>query len=93
MIKKLRHEFGDDGVFWMSYEDVLMTFRWLYRTRLFDERWTVVQQWTSVRVSWVTGYLKKKFIVEVKEAGLVVIVLSQVSFVDPTATVECYSLV
>lgn len=79
MIKKLRHEFGDDGVFWMSYEDVLSTFRWLYRTRLFDKRWTVVQHWTSVSVSWVTGYLKTKFVIEIKEPGLIVIVLSQVS--------------
>lgn len=77
MIQKLRHEFGDDGIFWMSYNDVLDNFRWIYRTRLFDKRWTVVQQWTSVKVSWVTGYLKNKFVVKVKEAGRVVIVLSQ----------------
>lgn len=77
MIQKLRHEFGDDGIFWMSYDDVLVHFKWLYRTRLFDQRWTVVQQWTSIRVSWLTGYLKKRFIIEVKEEGMVVIVLSQ----------------
>ncbi|KAH6885761.1 hypothetical protein B0T10DRAFT_83787 [Thelonectria olida] len=77
MIQKLRHKFGDDGVFWMTYDDLLSNFKWIYRTRLFDQRWTVVQEWTSLRVSWLTGYLKKKFIVEVKEAGMVVIVLSQ----------------
>ncbi|KAJ3522261.1 hypothetical protein NM208_g12934 [Fusarium decemcellulare] len=77
MIQKLRHEFGDDGIFWMSYNDMLDNFKWIYRTRLFDERWTVAQQWTSVSVAWLTGYLKKKFIVEVKEEGMVVIVLSQ----------------
>lgn len=85
MIQKLRHEFGDDGIFWMSYDDVLVHFKWLYRTRLFDQRWTVVQQWTSIRVSWLTGYLKKRFIIEVKEEGMVVIVLSQVCCPTPQA--------
>ncbi|PCD44902.1 hypothetical protein AU210_000352 [Fusarium oxysporum f. sp. radicis-cucumerinum] len=77
MIRKLQHQFGDDGIFWMSFSDMLDNFKWMYRTRLFDERWTVAQQWTSVSISWLTGYLKKKFIIEVKEEGMVVIVLSQ----------------
>jgi hypothetical protein len=80
MIKKLKHEFGDDGVFWMSFNDMLDNFKWMYRTRLFDERWTVAQQWLSVSISWLTGYLKKKFVIEVEEEGMVVIVLSQVCF-------------
>jgi hypothetical protein len=78
MIKKLGHQFGDDGIFWMSFNDMLDNFKWMYRTRLFDDRWTVAQQWLSVNISWLTGYLKKKFVVEVKEEGMVVIVLSQV---------------
>ncbi|KAM0430598.1 hypothetical protein ACHAPT_005950 [Fusarium lateritium] len=77
MVQKLRYKFGDDGVWWMSFNDMLDNFDWIHRTRLFDERWTVAQQWTSVSVPWLTGYLKKKFIVEVKEEGTVVIVLSQ----------------
>ncbi|KAI5458137.1 hypothetical protein BGZ63DRAFT_407440 [Mariannaea sp. PMI_226] len=77
MIQKLRHKFGDDGIFWMAYEDVLSNFKWIYRTRLFDKRWSVAQQWTSIKVSWLSGYLRKKFIVEIKEEGMVVIVLSQ----------------
>ena len=76
-LKKLNHTFGDDGVFWMSYEDVLETFMFLHRTRLFDEKWTIVQQWTAVNVGWVSGYLNKKFIVEITKAGTVVIVLQQ----------------
>ncbi|KAK4644612.1 hypothetical protein QC761_306400 [Podospora bellae-mahoneyi] len=75
--KKLNHTFGDDGVFWMSYADMLETFLFIHRTRLFDEKWTVVQQWTSVSVGWVAGYLDQKFVIEVKKAGTVVVVLSQ----------------
>ncbi|CAJ2505545.1 Uu.00g129390.m01.CDS01 [Anthostomella pinea] len=76
-LKKMGHTFGDDGVFWMEYGDMLETFMFLHRTRLFDERWTVVQQWTSTNVSWLTGYLQTKFVIEVKKAGVVVIVLTQ----------------
>ncbi|KAH8883681.1 cysteine proteinase [Thozetella sp. PMI_491] len=76
-LKKLNHTFGDDGVFWMSFQDMLETFLFLHRTRLFDEKWTVIQQWTSVNVAWVSGYLNTKFLIEVKKAGMVVIVLSQ----------------
>ena len=79
MIQRLRHEFADDGVFWMSFDDVLSNFEFLHRTRLFDERWTIAQQWTSSPISWVPGYLKTKFVIEVKRAGLTVIVLSTVS--------------
>ncbi|KAK1980520.1 calpain family cysteine protease [Colletotrichum cereale] len=76
-LKRMSHTFGDDGVFWMSYEDMLSTFMYIHRTRLFDENWTVVQQWTSANISWVTGYLQTKFVVEVKKSGMVVIVLTQ----------------
>ncbi|KAF6833625.1 calpain family cysteine protease [Colletotrichum musicola] len=76
-LKKIGHTFGDDGVFWMSYEDMLSTFMYIHRTRLFDEKWTVVQQWSSANISWVTGYLQTKFVVEVKKSGKVVIVLTQ----------------
>ncbi|KAI1074465.1 calpain family cysteine protease [Whalleya microplaca] len=75
--KKLNHTFGDDGVFWISYRDMLNTFMYIHRTRLFDEKWTIIQQWTSANISWVTGYLQTKFQIEVKRAGLAVIVLTQ----------------
>lgn len=83
-LKKMNHTFGDDGVFWMSYQEMLNTFMYLERTRLFDHTWTVVQQWTSVNVSWVTGYLQTKFQIEVKKSGLVVIVLTQVNTLGST---------
>lgn len=62
----------------MSFQDVMRIFRYVWRTRLFDEKWTVVQQWNSINVGWIAGYLDTKFIVEVKKAGTVVVVLSQV---------------
>ncbi|KAK8041945.1 calpain-13 [Apiospora rasikravindrae] len=76
-LKKLGHTFGDDGVFWMAYKDMLETFMFIHRTRLFDEKWTVVQQWTSANVSWITGYLQTKFEITVAKDGVVVIVLTQ----------------
>ncbi|OCK95652.1 uncharacterized protein K441DRAFT_70697 [Cenococcum geophilum 1.58] len=60
-MKKLNHRFGDDGEFWMLYDGLRSKFDILDRTRLFDHEWTVVQQWTGVNVSWVTGYLNTKF--------------------------------
>ncbi|KAI8941511.1 hypothetical protein NX059_002727 [Plenodomus lindquistii] len=74
---KLDHKFGNDGLFWMAYQDMLTRFNILDRTRLFDSDWTVVQHWTSVSVAWVTGYLNTKFSVEIKKAGPTVFVLCQ----------------
>jgi hypothetical protein len=76
-LEKLDHRFGNDGLFWMSYEDLCKRFNLLDRTRLFDNEWTVVQSWTSVSVAWVTGYLNTKFVVEIKKAGPTVFVLCQ----------------
>ena len=73
-LKKLNHRFGDDGIFWMSYHDMLDTFRFLHRTRLFGDKWTVVQRWTSVNVGWGTGYPKKNFHFCIKKAGICLIV-------------------
>lgn len=77
-MQKLGHTFGDNGTFWMSYQEVLNHFPNLHRTRLFDEEWFTVQHWTSVNVAWVTGYLNTKFVVKIKKAGPTVFVLSQV---------------
>ncbi|KAF2503244.1 cysteine proteinase [Lophium mytilinum] len=76
-MKKLDYQFGDDGMFWMSYDDLRSRFDILDRTRLFSEDWTVVQQWTSLSIGWVTGYLNTKFLVEIKQGGPTVFVLSQ----------------
>jgi hypothetical protein len=76
-LTKLNYRFENDGVFWMTYADLLGTFTNLYRTRLFDDSWSVTQEWTGVNVAWLTGYLQRKFVVEVKEAGTVIFVLQQ----------------
>ena len=60
----------------MLYDGLRCKFDILDRTRLFDHEWTLVQQWTSVNVSWVTGYLNTKFQVEIKKASLTVFVFS-----------------
>lgn len=75
---KLNHKFGDEGRFWMSYDDLLHNFESLDRTRLFRKEWTVVQRWTGIHVSWVTGFLNTQFLVKIKKRGLTVFVLSQV---------------
>ncbi|KAF2732750.1 cysteine proteinase [Polyplosphaeria fusca] len=76
-MKKLDYRFGDDGIFWMAYDDLRSKFDNLDRTRLFDEKWTVVQRWTSVSVAWVTGFLTTKFVVEIKKGGPTIFVLCQ----------------
>ena len=77
-MKTLEHTFGDDGLFWMSFDDLLNRFEMLDRTRIFDSTWTRVQSWTSVSVAWVTGYMNTKFLVEIKKKGPTVFQLCQV---------------
>jgi hypothetical protein len=79
-LKELRHKFGDDGVFWMTYEDFLRKFKYLDRTRLFlDTDWHVAQQWTSVQVPWhaTSDYQQTKFTISIPEDSETVIVLQQ----------------
>ena len=78
-MQKLDHKFGDDGAFWMSYEDLLKKFQVFDRTRLFDEEWKVTQQWTQLTVPWSTDYHSTRFSFTVEKKVPVVLVLSQVS--------------
>lgn len=57
---------------------MLSRFDQLDRTRLFGDDWNIVQQWTSLNVSWITGYIDTKFVVEVTKPGPAVFVLSKV---------------
>ncbi|PNP77883.1 hypothetical protein FNYG_08609 [Fusarium nygamai] len=77
MMKKLQHKFGDDGTFWMSFQDMLDNFHCIYKTRLFDRQWMITQQWINVSVPWLGDYLKRRFILKLPQDGMVVLVLSQ----------------
>ena len=73
----LNHRFGDDGMFWISYEDLLRKYSEFERTRLFDQAWTITQQWTTVNVPWSADYNDTKFTITITKPSPVVIVLSQ----------------
>lgn len=81
-MKLLDHQFGDDGVFWISYSDLLRNYQHFDRTRLFGQDWTVTQQWTSLNVPWSVDYLDTKFKFTLTKQSEVIIVLSQVSQFD-----------
>ncbi|KAL4749963.1 hypothetical protein BDW72DRAFT_194320 [Aspergillus terricola var. indicus] len=76
-MEKLNHKFGNDGFFWISYEDLLKKYQHFDRTRLFGPEWTITQQWTSLNVPWSADYHTTKFRLNVTKAGPVVLVLSQ----------------
>lgn len=73
----LNHKFGDDGMFWISYKDLLRKYQRFDRTRLFGPDWQVTQQWTTVNVPWTADYNETKFRVTLTKPGPVVIVLSK----------------
>lgn len=73
----LGHKFGNDGFFWIQFSDLLKRFQHFDRTRLFGPEWTITQQWTTLNVPWSADYHSTKFIMNVTQAGPVVIVLSQ----------------
>ncbi|KAL9607557.1 MAG: hypothetical protein Q9167_007539 [Letrouitia subvulpina] len=73
----LNHKFGDDGMFWISYKDLLKKYQSFDRTRLFGPEWQIAQQWTSTDVPWTADYNNTKFQITVTKSGPVVIALSQ----------------
>ncbi|GLE04739.1 hypothetical protein PINS_up013718 [Pythium insidiosum] len=73
----LGHKFGDDGAFWMSYDDFLNTFTTLDRTRVFTSDWALAQAWTQAHVAWPATFVEQEFRVTTTTSGPVVIVLQQ----------------
>jgi Calpain family cysteine protease len=76
-IKALGYTFGNEGIFWMPYENFLERFDEIWRTRLFTPEWNVSQHWTTIQVPWYGDYNDTKFEVVLSEPTRTVIVLSQ----------------
>jgi hypothetical protein len=76
-LEKLDHRFGDDGDFWISYEDLLRKYQAFERTRLFSQDWRVAQLWTSLTIPWALSYHDTYFSFSLTKPGSVVIVLAQ----------------
>lgn len=76
-LQKLEHKFGDDGSFWISYDDLLKKYQAFDRTRLFGPEWKVASIWTTLNVSWTLDYHDTKFALSLARPGPVVLVCSQ----------------
>ncbi|KAF4629831.1 hypothetical protein G7Y89_g8314 [Cudoniella acicularis] len=76
--QELNHKFGNDSVFWISYQDLLRKYQHFDRTRLFMDSpdWRITQKWVSVEVPWKAEF-EQKFRIVLKKESPVVLVLSQ----------------
>ncbi|RYP47374.1 hypothetical protein DL768_006542 [Monosporascus sp. mg162] len=72
--EELNHEFGEDSVFWISYEDLLEKYQHFDRTRLFrDPNWRCCQRWIGVEVPWKPQWNEKFHIKLTKESPLILV--------------------
>ncbi|KAF5027489.1 hypothetical protein F66182_414 [Fusarium sp. NRRL 66182] len=76
-LQKLNHRFGDDGDFWISYQDLLRKYQAFERTRLFTPDWRISQVWTTLSVPWALDYHDTHFSFTISKSGPVVLVLAQ----------------
>ncbi|KAM0185415.1 hypothetical protein ACHAPI_012172 [Fusarium lateritium] len=76
-LQKLDHRFGDDGDFWISYDDLLKKYQAFERTRLFTSDWRVSQLWTTLSVPWALDYHDTHFSFTLSKTGPIVLVLAQ----------------
>lgn len=76
-LTKLNHRFGDDGNFWISYDDLMKKYQAFDRTRLFGPDWKMTSLWATIMVPWTLDYHDTYFSLSLAKAGPVVIVLSQ----------------
>ncbi|KAI1212379.1 cysteine proteinase [Annulohypoxylon truncatum] len=72
--EELDHQFGNDSVFWITYEDMLEKYQHFDRTRLFmDPDWRCCQRWIGVEVPWKQQWNEKFHIKLTKESPLVLV--------------------
>ncbi|KAH8671960.1 hypothetical protein BGZ60DRAFT_375003 [Tricladium varicosporioides] len=76
--QELKHQFGNDSVFWISYQDLLRKYQHFDRTRLFMDSpdWRITQKWISAEVPWKAEF-EQKFRIVLKKESPLVLVLSQ----------------
>ncbi|KAI1075380.1 cysteine proteinase [Whalleya microplaca] len=75
--EELGHQFGNDSVFWITYEDMLEKYQHFDRTRLFrDPDWRCCQRWIGVEVPWKPQW-NEKFHFELTKESPLVLVLQQ----------------
>ncbi|KAI0180097.1 cysteine proteinase [Hypoxylon sp. FL1284] len=72
--EELGHQFGNDSVFWITYEDMLEKYQHFDRTRLFqDPDWRCCQRWIGVEVPWKAQWNEKFHFKLTKESPLVLV--------------------
>jgi hypothetical protein len=76
-LQALDHQFGNDGIFWISYADFLRRYVQIWRTRVFTDDWNITQHWTTIQVPWAGDYNDSSFQFDLPTAATTVIVLSQ----------------
>ncbi|KAI0887153.1 cysteine proteinase [Annulohypoxylon maeteangense] len=71
---ELGHQFGNDSVFWITYEDMLEKYQHFDRTRLFkNPDWRCCQRWIGVEVPWKQQWNEKFHFKLTKESPLVLV--------------------
>ncbi|KAI0909648.1 hypothetical protein F4823DRAFT_418434 [Ustulina deusta] len=72
--EELGHQFGNDSVFWIRFEDMVEKYLHFDRTRLFrDADWQCSQRWIGVEVPWKPQWNEKFHFKLTKESPLVLV--------------------
>ncbi|KAI0527723.1 hypothetical protein F5B22DRAFT_640704 [Xylaria bambusicola] len=72
--EELGHQFGNDSVFWIRFEDMVEKYLHFDRTRLFrDVDWQCSQRWIGVEVPWKPQWNEKFHFKLTKESPLVLV--------------------